>query len=226
MDLLGVEMRLDHVGFGSVLGMDGKILRTRGGTSLRLEMLLDEAEKKAAERIEQGREEGRLRIPDEDVEAAIKAIGIGAVKYVDLSQNRMSDYKFDLDKMVEFKGNAGPYLQYSYARVRSIFREGEVDFDKYRIDTFVLAHESELALARRLARFGDVVHKAAETYQPHLLADHLYGVATDFNKFYADCPVLRSTDATRESRLGLSALAGKQLRRGLELLGIQVIERM
>lgn len=226
MDLLGIEMRMDHVAFGSVLGTDGKILRTRGGETIRLEMLLDEAEQKARERIEEGRESGILRIPDEDVEEAVKAIGIGAVKYVDLSQNRTSDYKFDLDKMVEFKGNAGPYLQYSYARARSIFAKGETDFESYRVDTISLGEDAEIALARRLARLGDVVHKAAESYQPHLLADHLYGVATDFNKFYAACPVLSSEGETRATRLALTALAGKQLRYGLGLLGIRTIERM
>jgi arginyl-tRNA synthetase len=219
---LGVTMRLEHVGFGTVLGTDGKPLKTRDGKAITLASLLDEAEARAAARI---RDEG-LEVPEDEIAAVARAVGVGAVKYADLRQNRLSDYQFDWDKMISFKGNAGPYLQYATARVGSLFRRGELDpaaaSGPIRLDA-----PEERALARELARFGDVAHDAAEHALPHLVCDHLYAVARAFSAFYEACPVLKAEDAaTRASRVALCWLSGRQLRRGLGLLGLEVVERM
>lgn len=222
---LGVEMELVHVGFGKILGADGRPLKTRDGGVPKLMPLLDQAEQRARERIEEGRESGRLRIADDDVDEAVRVIGIGAVKYADLMQNRMTDYRFDLDKLIEFKGQAGPYLQYQVARIRSIFRKGGETLQGFAAP-IALEHEREQALARVLARYPDVVHAAAESYQPHLLCDHVYEVATAFSGFYDDCPVLDAEGDTRGSRLALCALSQHQLTRGLGLLGIGVLDKM
>ncbi len=229
MKMLDVEMRLDFVSFGSVLGGDGKVMRTRdaSGKAITLMSLLEAAQARAKAHIEQGRSEGRLSVAEEDVDDVARVVGIGAVKYADLHQNRTSDYKFDLEKMVSFEGDAGPYLQYNYARVRSIFRKGEVDISS--IESFAavrLEEPSEVALGRHLLRFSDVVYSTAESYEPHRLCEHLYELARAFSRFYRDCPVLKSEGATRESRLALAALASRQLKRGLGLLGIKVVERM
>ena len=220
---LGVDMRLDHVGFGVVLGTDGKPLRTRdaSGKVTTLASLLDEAEERAAARIH---EEG-LDIPADQVAEVARVVGIGAVKYADLRQNRSSDYQFDWDKMISFKGNAGPYLQYAYARVRSMLRKGDIDPDSLAGPILLEAPE-EAALGRQLVRFGEVVHQTADSYLPHLMTDHLYALARSFSGFYEACPVLKAEGSTRESRLALAALTSRQLRRGLDLLGIDVVERM
>lgn len=222
---LGVEMELTHVGFGKILGVDGKPLKTRDGGVPKLMPLLDQAEAKARERVEEGRESGRLRIEEGDVDEAVRVIGIGAVKYADLMQNRTTDYRFDLDKLTEFKGQAGPYLQYQVARIRSIFRKGGEVVAGF-VAPIALEHEREQALARVLARYPDVIHAAAESYQPHLVCDHVYEVATAFSGFYDDCPVLDAEGETRASRLALCALSEHQLTRGLGLLGIGVLDKM
>ncbi len=226
--MLGVDMDLEHVAFGSVLGTDGKTLRTREGEPITLISLLEEAKVRARARVEEGIAEGRFQLAEEDVARVAKAVGVGAVKYADLMQNRLTNYQFDWDKMISFQGNSGPYLQYSYARSRAIFRKGGVDPNAIDATaSIVLEEPDEATLARRLARFGDVVHKAAETSQPHLVAEHLYELAGAFNGFYQRCKVLDAKDATtRESRLALTSLTSRQLRRSLELLGIETIERM
>ena len=221
--LLGITMQLDHVGFGTILGEDGTPIKTRDGKAITLAALLDEAEQRTESLIKEKSAEGVLRIGDERLEEARRIIGIGAVKYGDLMQNRLTDYKFDWEKMIALSGNASPYLQYNYARTRSVFREGEVDWDGYRA-TIVTEQPAERALARLLLRFGDTVHRAADTYQPHLLCEHLYALAREFSRFWRDCPVLKSEGATRASRLGLVALCGRQLELGLRLLGIGVLE--
>ena len=224
-ELMGVTMRLEHVGFGAILGDDGKVLRTSEGKAVRLADLLDEAEERSLKRIEEARAEGTLRIAEEDVKAAARAIGIGAVKYTDLAQNRLSDYRFDWDRMISFKGNAAPYLQYNYARVRSIFEKAELDFETFEA-TPQLVEPLERSLGLRLARFGDVVHRAAEVAEPHVVAEHLYELARSFSAFYKEHTILGAEGETRASRLALTALTGRQLRRGLGLLGVDVIERM
>jgi arginyl-tRNA synthetase len=228
MQLLGVEMALEHVGFGTVLGRDGKPLRTRdaSGKVITLVSLLEEAKLRAKARIDEGIAEGRLRVRPEEMDEVCRTVGIGAVKYADLRQNRLSDYQFDWDKMISFQGNAGPYLQYAYARCASIFAKGNVEMDDGSLGPILLEAPTEITLGKQLLRFSDVVHQAAATSQPHLICEHVYELARAFNGFYAECPVLDADSETRASRLGLTALAARQIRRGLGLVGIDVVERM
>lgn len=220
---LGFTMRLEHVGFGTVLGPDGKPIKTRDGKAITLASLLDEAEARALEVM---KTEKVVDLPEDELVRVARAVGIGAVKYADLRQNRLSDYQFDMDKLIEFKGNSGPYLQFAAARIGAIFRKGEVDEAGFRVPSVALDAPEEKALARTLLRFADVVHAAAESCQPHLLTDHLYALSRDFSTFIEACQVLKSEGATRDSRLALCALTGRQLRRGLVLLGIEPVERM
>jgi arginyl-tRNA synthetase len=220
---LGVEMALEHVQFGSVLGKDCKPLKTRAGDVIKLSALLDEAEERAAQLIAQ---EG-LEIEPERAQQLASSVGIGAVKYADLSQNRLSDYRFDWDKLITLKGNSGPYLQYAHARVHAIFRKGELEANGFRVEkALVLEHAAEAALGKHLLRFPDAVHDAADAYLPHLICEHLYTLARLFSGFYEQCPVLKAEGAQRDTRLALCWLSARQLRRGLELLGIEAPERM
>lgn len=221
------EMQLHHVKFGTVLGDDGKPIKTRDGKAVTLASLLDEAEARALALIRDKAGEGGLRIPEEEWEEASRIIGVGAVKYVDLAQNRTSDYRFEWDKLIAFKGNASPYLQYMFARCRSIFDKASRD---EVFETFVaevrLEEPAELVLARVLARMPDTILRAAEDYLPHYLCEHLYELASAFSSFYTECKVLVDDEATRRSRLALTALTAKQLELGLSLLGIGTIARM
>jgi arginyl-tRNA synthetase len=225
--LVGWPLRTEHLGFGSVLGTDGKPLKTRDahGRAITLASLLDEAEERALARLREAKDEGKLDLSDEELTSVSRAVGIGAVKYADLHQNRASDYQFDFDKMITFQGNAGPYLQYAYARVQSIFRKGGVDPSAVSAP-ITLETPEEKALGRVLVRFGEVVHQAAEAGLPHLITDHLYELAKAYSTFFEACPVLKAEDETRARRLSLSALTARQIRRGLSLLGIQVVDRM
>lgn len=226
--LLGWQrMRAEHLGFGSVLGKDGKPLKTRdaSGKAITLASLLDEAEERALARLAEAKAEGKIDLDDEELKQVARAVGIGAVKYADLHQNRASDYQFDFDKMITFQGNAGPYLQYAYARIQSIFRKGQVD-PAHTTSAITLDAREERALARVLARFGEVVHQAADHGLPHLVTDHLYELAKAYSAFFEACPVLKAEGAVRDSRLALCGLTARQLQRGLSLLGIQTVDRM
>ncbi len=225
MEILGEDMTLDHVGFGTVLGDDGKPLKTRDGGTVRLESLLDEAVERARNELEQRLADGKLRIAEHEMDEVSRAVGIGAVKYADLKQNRTSDYRFEWDKMISFSGNSGPYLQNQLVRTKSIFRKGEVELEGYEAP-IALGHEREHSLARVMIKFPDVVHRAAALNEPHQIAEHLYDLAQAFSRFFTDCPVLKSEGETRASRLALTALTSQQLERGLRLLGIPVIDRM
>ncbi len=227
-ELLGIPLALEHVSFGTILGNDGKPLRTRDvhGNTIPLSALLDEAEQRAEQRIIQGIEEKGLDIDPSEIREVARKVGIGAVKYADLKQNRNSDYQFDWDKLVAFSGNAGPYLQYAHARIRSIFAKGNEKLE-LALGPIELRTPEEVALGRVLLRFGDVVHQAAASYLPHLLCDHLYALAGAFSRFYQQCPVLKAEEpSVRRSRLALAALSARQLKRGLELLGIEAVDRM
>ncbi|TFH29212.1 MAG: arginine--tRNA ligase, partial [Myxococcales bacterium] len=229
MKLLGTDIELEHIGFGTVLGNDGKPLRTRdaNGHVITLASLLEEAKERAQQRIDEGIAEGRLRVRPDEMQEVSRIVGIGAVKYADLRQNRLSDYQFDWDKMISFQGDSGPYLQYAYARCASIFAKGEVDMDEVASRaTIMLDAPTERTLGKHLLRFSDVVYQAGATSQPHLICEHIYELARAFNGFYAECPVLDADGARRESRLGLTALTARQIRRGLGLVGIGVVDRM
>jgi arginyl-tRNA synthetase len=220
---LGVQMELEHVSHGSVLGQDGKLLRTRAGESIKLAALLDEAEERAAKLIE----DEQLEIEPQRAQELARAVGIGAVKYADLSQNRASDYKFDWDKMISLKGNSGPYLQYAHARIQAIFRKGGIDPSTLATEAALApAHETEIALAKQLLRFPDVVYDAAAGSLPHLICEHLYSLARLFSGFYEQCPVLKAEGETQRTRVLLCWLTARQLRRGLALLGIDAPDRM
>jgi arginyl-tRNA synthetase len=215
------HVRAEHVQIGSVLGSDGKMFKTRSGESVKLLDLLDEAETRAAAAI-QDREYGEA----ERTEIA-HAVGMGAVKYADLSVSHDSEYVFDFDRMLALTGNTGPYLQYAQARIRSIFRRGGVDPSE-TTGPIVLGHPAERALALQLLGFGSTVEEVAEGSMPHKLAAYLFDTASAFTTFFENCPVLKDDvdPATRASRLALCALTLDVLKTGLDLLGVPVPERM
>jgi arginyl-tRNA synthetase len=212
--------RAEHVAFGSVLGPDGRMLRSRAGASVKLADLLDEAVTRAADLA-------RAKNPDLDEDQlgrVAHAVGTGAVKYADLSTDRVKDYVFDWDRMLALDGNTAPYLQYAHARIRSIFRRGAVTGPVP--GPLRLTDASEHVLAVELLRFPDVIDAVAESLELHRLAGYLYGLATAFNGFYEQCPVLRAEPGLRDSRLLLCDLTGRVLRQGLCLLSITAPNEM
>lgn len=219
---VGDEVRLDYVGFGSVLGADKKMFKTRSGETVRLVDLLDEAEKRAAAAIA----EKNPDLPAAEAATVAKAVGMGSLKYADLSGDRVKDYVFDWDRMLALDGNTAPYLLYSYARIRSIFRKGEIDFDAFAGEAVSVDEPTERGLVLQLLQFGSTVDSVAESLEPHRLCNYLYELATRYHRFFEACPVLKSGDATKASRLSLCKLTALTLERGLGLLGIDVVERM
>ena len=215
------EQVVVHVGFGLVLGEDGKRLRARTGDNPKLAELLQEAVARAKAFVVARAEEREQPVP-EDVDAIAHAIGIGAVKYADLSQNRQSNYVFSFDKMLSLKGNTAPYLQYAYARMRSILRDAELGDSP----TVVLTEPEELELAKVLASLPDAIARVVDDHEPNHLCAHLFEVAQVFSRFYEACPVLKADEPARASRLALCDVAARTLRSGLGLLGIDVIERI
>jgi arginyl-tRNA synthetase len=216
--------RFEHAQIGSVLGPDGKILRTRTGDTIKLSALLDEGVERAAEVVEEL--DGGSGLDERARKEIAEPVGIGAVKYADLSTARDSDYVFDWSRMISFKGNTGPYLQYATARIRSIFRRAGLDPDRAGAP-ITLEEDAERALALQLLGFGAVISQVVQTAEPHKLATFLFDVASAFTTFYEQCPVLHApTDSVRRSRLALSALALAVLTTGLSLLGVPVPERM
>jgi arginyl-tRNA synthetase len=221
---LAPPARAEHVAFGSILGTDKKMFKTRAGETVRLTDLLDEAVDRAAKELEQ-------RSPDGDaaVRRALAAeIGIGAIKYADLANDRIKDYVFDWERMLAAEGRTGPYLQYAHARIQSIFRKAaESGVKRKAAAAITLADPAERRLALELLDFGTAVLEAGETLRPHRLAGYLYDLATAFTAFFETCPVLKAPDeATRDSRLALCDLTAHVLARGLGLLGIAAPERM
>ena len=215
------DVLVEHIGFGLVLGEDGKRLRARTGDNPKLAELLQEAIDRARAFVIARAEEREQPVPD-DVDAISRAIGIGAVKYADLSQNRQSNYVFSYDKMLSLRGNTAPYLQYAYARMRSILR----DADLADSPTVVLTEPAELDLAKLLASLPDAIDRVIDDHEPNHLCAHLYDVAQSFSRFYEACPVLKADEPARTSRLALCDVAARTLRSGLGLLGIDVIERI
>jgi arginyl-tRNA synthetase len=211
-----------HVPFGLVLGEDGKRLRTRTGGTVRLSELLQEGVDRAKAFV-LARAEERGEAPPDDVDQVARVIGIGAVKYADLSQNRQSNYVFSYDKMLSLKGNTAPYLQYAYARMRSMLREAGGVPEGARV---VLGEAAEVELAKRLVATGDVLQRVLDDYEPNHLCTHLYDVAQSFSRFYEACPVLRADEPVRSSRLALCEVTAATLRTGLAVLGIDVLERI
>jgi len=231
----GYQADLRHITFGSILSEDRKLMKTRSGENVPLRELLEEACRRARKIIEE-------KNPDlseaEKIDVAQK-IGIGAVKYADLSQYRMTDYVFLWDKMLSLQGNTAPYLQNAYVRIRSIFRKaGEspvaTSLGGVREETgrrpvatsLILTNPAEINLAKRLCQFAEVVPQVLNDFRPNILANYLFEVANSFHTFYEACPVLKSEEPARSSRLALCDLTGRVLHRGLDLLGIKVPEKM
>jgi arginyl-tRNA synthetase len=229
------KVGLEHISFGSVLGPDRRPLRTREGGAVELGQLLDEAiqrgekvyDQSLADRVALGRPIPPLSL--EDRKNIAEVIGIGAVKYADLSQNRTSDYVFNWEKMLATDGNTATYMQYAYVRNRGIFREGDEDETKFRTDPppVLLEHPSERALALQLLRFPEALVAAAADYRPNVITGYLWDTAKSYSTFYQNCPVLKADSASlRQSRLLLCDLTARVIQKGLELLGIKTVERM
>ncbi|MDF1725118.1 MAG: arginine--tRNA ligase [Alcanivorax sp.] len=213
---------LEHMGFGTMNGPDGRPFKTRDGGTVKLIDLLDEAEQRAYTLVRDKNPE----LDDQALRTIAHAVGIGAVKYADLSKNRSSDYIFNFEQMLSFEGNTAPYLLYAYTRVASVFRKAGLDMGDVNGD-FLLQEEAEQALAARLVQFGEVLESVAEKGLPHLLCTYLYDVAGLFSTFYEHCPILSGdNEALKQSRLKLAALTARTLKQGMELLGLSPLERM
>jgi arginyl-tRNA synthetase len=219
------RVTLDHVWFGSILGEDGKPFKTRTGETIRLSDLLDEAEERALKVVSEKNPE---LAPSRQREIA-RVVGIGAIKYADLLPNRQSDYVFSWDKMLALNGNTAPYLQYAYARIRSIFRKAglpetaELTWKQAAIN---LGAAEEMALGKHLLNFGLVLEGVAEEYRPNYLCNYLYELAGHFMRFFENCPVLKAEGGQRDSRLASCDLTARVLHTGLETLGIESLEQM
>jgi arginyl-tRNA synthetase len=222
------DVSLVHVAFGTVLGDDGKPFKTRAGDTVGLEALLDEGVARAFAVVTAADAERGTGMPEAERRRIAEAVGIGAIKYADLAQNRTTDYVFSFDKMLELKGNTAAYMQYAVARVEGIFAKGGVDRAAVRreCDGILLADPRERALAMKLARFGEAIEDVEADYRPNVLTAYLFDVAGAYSSFYDALPVLKAEGAERTARLALCDLTGQVLRRGLELLGIRVPERM
>ncbi len=217
----GISATLEHVSFGTILGENRKPLKTRDGDLPQLEDVLRDAVAAARQVLEQ--KSGHL--PEQEKEELAETIGLGSVKFTELSHHRTSDYIFDLEKMVALEGDTAPYLQYSYVRVRSIFRKLEQlpSFDQISLS---LREDEEIHLSRILARFAEDLPVVLDDYRPNLLATYLLDLAKAFHSFFEACPVLKSEGEVRDSRVALCELTARVLKQGLSLLGIKVPERM
>jgi arginyl-tRNA synthetase len=230
----GYTADLRHIIFGSILGEDRKLMKTRSGENVPLRELLEEACKRARKIVD----EKNPDLGDGEKSEIAKKIGVGAVKYADLSQYRTTDYIFSWDKMLSLHGNTAPYLQNAYVRIRSIFRKADVaaplSWSESRrhsavatkIDKLMLRDSAEIQLAKRLCQFAEIVPQVLNGFRPNILAAYLFELANSFHAFYEACPVLKSEEPARSSRLALCDLTGRVLQRGLDLLGIKVPEKM
>jgi arginyl-tRNA synthetase len=217
---MGFSTRLEHIAFGSILGEDHKLMKTRSGDNVPLRDLIDEAVTRARAMID----EKNAELSEEEKKRIARVVGLGAVKYAELSQHRMTDYVFSWSKMLSLQGNTAPYLQNAYVRVRSIFRKLGAELGEGR--NVSLGEPAELALAKKLLQFGEVVPAVLNEFRPNLLANYLFETANAFHTFYEACPVLKASDAERHSRLVLCDTTARVLREGLGLLGVETPERM
>ena len=217
------SVRLDHVPFGTVLGKDGKPFKTRQGGTVKLIDLIDEAERRAGDVIRHKSPD----MPNEQQRQIAHTIGIGALKYADLANDRIKDYVFDWDRMLCFDGNTSPYLQNAYVRIQAIFRKGGLATHDVSNHEILIHDPAERWLAIKLLQLPETINAVAESLEPHRLCTYLYDLASAFHQFYEKCPVLNADHQTsRTSRLALCNLVGKTLATGLDLLGIRVVERM
>jgi arginyl-tRNA synthetase len=215
------EVTLEHHAFGMMLGKDGRPFKTRAGGTVRLADLLDESEVRAAKLIE-------AKNPDLDAaekDKIAKTVAMAAVKYADLSKHRTTDYIFDWDNMLAFEGNTAPYMQYAYTRVASIFKRADVNLADLT-HPIVINDEKEQALLSTLLQFEEAVLNVSREGQPHLMCTYLFELAGKFSSFYEACPILNAEEAVKQSRLKLALLTAKTIKQGLDLLGIETLERM
>ena len=215
---------LEHVPFGTVMGEDGKPFKTRDGDVVRLVDLIDEAESRAIAVCK----EKNPDLAGDEAENVGRVVGLGALKYADLSSDRIKDYKFSWGRMLALDGNTAPYLINAYVRVHGIFRKGEIDFASFSAGHVQVEEPAEKALVLKLMQFGPTVASVADSLEPHRLCNYLYELASGFHKFFESCPVLKSDvpEDVRQGRLALCKLVALTLERGLGLLGIDVVERM
>lgn len=214
---------LEHKNFGMMLGKDGKPFKTRTGCTVKLADLLDEAIERATVLIN----EKNTNLSNDEKQAVIEAIGIGSVKYADLSKNRTTDYVFDWDNMLSFEGNTAPYMQYAYTRIRSIFNKTEINSTALLAAPLTIKDDKERTLAIKLLQFEEAVQTVGKEGTPHVLCAYLYELAGIFSSFYEHCPILNAEDeAVKLSRLKLALLTEKTLKQGLALLGIKTVEKM
>ncbi|HHF6593209.1 TPA: arginine--tRNA ligase [Haemophilus influenzae] len=214
---------LEHKNFGMMLGKDGKPFKTRTGGTVKLADLLNEAIERATVLIN----EKNTNLSNDEKQAVIEAIGIGSVKYADLSKNRTTDYVFDWDNMLSFEGNTAPYMQYAYTRIRSIFNKTEINSTALLAAPLAIKDDKERTLAIKLLQFEEAVQTVGKEGTPHVLCAYLYELAGIFSSFYEHCPILNAEDeAVKLSRLKLALLTEKTLKQGLELLGIKTVEKM
>jgi arginyl-tRNA synthetase len=217
---MGIAARLRFVPFGSILGEDRKLMKTRSGDSVSLKSLLAEAGERALALVEQKNPE----LPEAEKRDVARAVGIGAVKYADLSQARMTDYIFSWDRMLSFQGNTAPYLQNAHVRVRSIFRKLDTP---WQAPASVILHEpQEITLAKKIVQFAETVPQVLDDFRPNILANYLFELANTFHAFYEACPVLKAAEPARTTRLALCDLTARILAKGLDLMGIRAPEKM
>ncbi len=218
------DVRIDHVMFGMICGPDGKPFKTKTGENVKLNDVLDEAERRGYELAAQKAAERQVPLSDDQLRAIGKAVGIGGIKYYDLARDPIGNYLFDWEKMLALDGNTAPYLQYAYARIRSIFRKAQTSADlaaPVALDT-----PFELSLAKHILRLGEIVELIGRELKPHHLCTYLYDLATRFSVFYENCPVLQADAKTRASRLVLCEATARTMALGLDLLGIEHPEQM
>ena len=217
------SVTLEHQMFGMMLGKDGKPFKTRSGGTVKLTDLLDEAMERARNLVAAKNPD----MPAAELEALAKAVGIGAVKYADLSKSRTTDYIFDWDNMLAFEGNTAPYMQYAYTRVLSVFRKAGIDEAELLKAPVVITEDREAQLAARLLQFEETLNVVARDGTPHVMCSYLYDLAGLFSGFYEHCPILTAdSEQARNSRLKLALLTAKTLKLGLDTLGIETVERM
>jgi arginyl-tRNA synthetase len=225
--LLPDTVEVVHVPFGLVKGEDGKKLKTRSGETIKLKTLLDEAINYAHKDLDKRLKLEERKESKDFINNVAEIVGISAVKYADLSQNRTSDYIFSYDKMLALQGNTAPYMLYAYARIQSISREGNIDYDNLGEDMqIILQDDTEIDLGKYLLQLSDTIKEVEKTLLPNRLCDYLYELSKKFNRFYENCPVLKSDEPVKTSRLLLCNLTARSLKLGLSLLGIPVLERM
>jgi arginyl-tRNA synthetase len=219
---MGVSTDLRHIAFGSILGEDRRMMKTRSGENVELGGLLTEAVDRALSVVAE--KNPAMSVAEQQEVARI--IGLGAVKYADLMQHRLTDYVFSWEKMLSFQGNTAPYLQNAYVRIRSVFRKAEAEGISTEAAPIVINDPSERALSLHILKFGEVLHTVLEDQRPNLLCLYLYELSDCFHRFYEACPILKSEGEMRSSRLALAGVTAKVLKTGLGLLGIGVPERM